>query len=282
MPSVALSVVSPTSTVTVLASEKVLPSVAAVTVTVVAPAPSPTLDGFAVRVIAVLSSSVMVTVVLPTEVLGVLPDNVRVSSASTNLSSVGVRVKVPVAELLSFGMVIVKVSTGVVVGSRNGAVARLSDRDVHRHVKRRLGGAGQRRGHRHGGGAGVLRHARRTRGEAHTDVGVLDDQGARVYVYWLGINCVRGCAGCADYDLLIALHQIVGFCSDGQVERMACIACGEPNYRQIALCTWPEEVPGNGFIQEVIVIPVRGCLPPVGSRDGSPPCGQRLRRHRCQ
>ena len=89
-----------------------MPLVAAVTVTVVAPSPSPTFDGLADRVIAVLSLSSMVTVVLLTDVQSDVPDNVRVSSSSTSLSSVGVRVKVPVAELLLCGMSIPKTSTG--------------------------------------------------------------------------------------------------------------------------------------------------------------------------
>ena len=110
MPFVAVSPLLPTDTVTVLAAWNVTPPVDAVTVTVVAPAPSPTLDGFAVRVIAPVSSSSMVSVVPLTEFLGVVPDIVIVSSSSTRASSMGVKVMVLLAELLFFGMVIAKVS----------------------------------------------------------------------------------------------------------------------------------------------------------------------------
>ena len=102
---------SPTDTVTV-AGHRRSQRFVAVTVTDVADAPSLTLDGAADSVNGATSSSVMVTVVSRTEVLDLVPDTVRVSSHSTSFSSVGVRVKVPVAELLFCGMVIVKSSTG--------------------------------------------------------------------------------------------------------------------------------------------------------------------------
>ena len=101
----------PTSTDTYLGAGKVVPLVAAVTVTVVLPSPSDTLAGLAVSVMSDVSSSVMVSLLLLTEVLGVVPNNVRSSSSSGRVSSMGVKVMVWVADLLPCGMVIRKGST---------------------------------------------------------------------------------------------------------------------------------------------------------------------------
>ena len=95
MPAVAPSPLSPTLTVTVRACANVSPSVEAVTVTVGAVATSSvTVDGLADRVISVVSSSVSVMLVpftvRPVEVAA----TVMLSSPSTTVSPVGVRLKV--------------------------------------------------------------------------------------------------------------------------------------------------------------------------------------------
>ena len=98
MPSVALSPLEPTATVTVRA-EVIADVAVAVTVTVVAEAPSPTLDGLADSVTGGLtSSSTIVTVVPVTVVVRAQPAPARttVSSPSFVVSCLGVRVKVPV------------------------------------------------------------------------------------------------------------------------------------------------------------------------------------------
>ena len=69
----------------------------AVTVTVVADAPSAMLVLFAERVTELPSSSLMTTCVPTIEPLLELPSTQTVSFSSVRLSSVGVRVKVPVA-----------------------------------------------------------------------------------------------------------------------------------------------------------------------------------------
>ena len=117
MPEVALSPLSPTETATVRSVLNVSPSVAAVTVTVMASPPSGTLTGVTsfgargVRVITVVSSSVSVTVsgftVMPVDV----PATVIDSSPSMILSWVGVRLNVPVALVSPCLMVMSKAAT---------------------------------------------------------------------------------------------------------------------------------------------------------------------------
>ena len=84
---------SPTLTVTVRSAGNVSPSVAAVTVTVVADALSATLDGLTLSVMSVLSLSVRVTLVPLTVRPVEVPSTLMVSSPSTIVSSVGVRKK---------------------------------------------------------------------------------------------------------------------------------------------------------------------------------------------
>ena len=81
--------------------------------TVVAESPSPTLDGFTDRLTAYVSSSVNVRLVPVTVMLVPLPDTVIVSLPSTDVSCVGVRVKVPVPLLAFAEMVTVKSFTSV-------------------------------------------------------------------------------------------------------------------------------------------------------------------------
>ena len=99
MPSVALSALLPTATVIVLSASKVPPAVSASTVTVVAPPFSATLDGVAVSVIVPSSLSVSVTFAMSA---GFEPgmETSSVSLPSTSVSSVGVRVNVPVTLVL--------------------------------------------------------------------------------------------------------------------------------------------------------------------------------------
>ena len=112
MPSVALSPLLPTDTVTVRADEFAAPTLA-VTVTVVPEALSLTLEGLADRPTAFTSSSVSVTLVPVTVILVPLPDTEIVSLPSTALSLVGVRVKVPVPLVALAAIVIVKSATVV-------------------------------------------------------------------------------------------------------------------------------------------------------------------------
>ena len=102
---------SPTETVIVRSVEKVSPSVAAVTVTAVASALSETLDGLNRRVMSVLSSSVRVTLVLLIVRPVAVPSTLRVSSPSTMVSLVGVRVKVALPLVWPFVMVMSKSAT---------------------------------------------------------------------------------------------------------------------------------------------------------------------------
>ena len=110
MPSVALSPLLPTDTVTVRADGIVAPAVA-VTVTDVAESPSPTLVGFTDRPIASVSSSVSVTLVPVTVSPVALPDTEMVSLPSTAVSCVGVRVKVPVLLVALAAIVMLKFAT---------------------------------------------------------------------------------------------------------------------------------------------------------------------------
>ena len=113
MPDSALSALSPTDTVTVRSAEKVSPSVAAVTVIVVAPAPSVTLDGLALSVISVLSLSVIVTSVPLTVKPVDVPATPTASLPSMMVSSVIVSVKVPVPLVWPASMVTSKSVTAV-------------------------------------------------------------------------------------------------------------------------------------------------------------------------
>ena len=108
MPSVAPSPLLPTDTVTVVSLGNVSPSVAASTVTVFLPPSSVTLSGVAVSVMSVLSLSVIVTAAV-----NVVPRTLTlsVSLPSTTVSSVGVRVKVPVTLVAPPAMVSSKSST---------------------------------------------------------------------------------------------------------------------------------------------------------------------------
>ena len=110
MPSVAVSPLLPTDTVTVRADEIAAPAVA-VTVTVFAPPPSLTLEGLADRLTAYVSSSASVILVPVTVRFVPLPDIVIVSSPSTALSFVGVSVKVPVPVVWLAAIVMLKLFT---------------------------------------------------------------------------------------------------------------------------------------------------------------------------
>ena len=83
----------------------------AVTVTVSLALLSLTDDGLADRVMAWLSSSVSVTVVPVTVVLGLVPATPMVSLPSTDVSWDGVRVNVPVPLVAFAAMVTVKSAT---------------------------------------------------------------------------------------------------------------------------------------------------------------------------
>ena len=96
MPDFALSPLLPTVTEIVLSAGNVSPSVAAVTVTVVADALSDTLVGFTVSVISELSSSVIVTSVPFTASPVDVPSTLIFSSPSMIRSPVGVSVNVAV------------------------------------------------------------------------------------------------------------------------------------------------------------------------------------------
>ena len=98
----------PIFTRTVRSPGKVSPSVAAFTVTLVAESPSSTLDGLAVSVIAVASSSASVRLVPFTVRSAFVPETVMVSSPSTTVSSVGVSVNVAVPLLLPAAMLTLK------------------------------------------------------------------------------------------------------------------------------------------------------------------------------
>ena len=114
MPDVALP--PPTDTVTSVASGNVaLPPSVAVTVTVVAPSSSDTAVGDTVSVIdpGAVSSSVRVSSALVTVKSVALPVTSIVSSPSAMSSWVGVRVNVPLALAVSFGIVTVKSETAV-------------------------------------------------------------------------------------------------------------------------------------------------------------------------
>ena len=110
MPSVAPSALPPTATDTVRAVEIAEPAVA-VTVTLVAASFSATLSGLADSVIACVSSSVSVRLVPVTVIDVPLPEIPMVSSPSTDESSVGVRVKVPVPLVALAAMVTSKLVT---------------------------------------------------------------------------------------------------------------------------------------------------------------------------
>ena len=112
MADVASSPVSPTDTVTAVSALTVPLALVAVTVTVVAPALSATLDGLADRVISSSSSS-MVTLVPVTVRSVAVPLTLMLSSLSSVVSSTGVRVKVPVPLLLPESMVRVKSGTAL-------------------------------------------------------------------------------------------------------------------------------------------------------------------------
>ena len=86
----------------------------ALTVTSVADAPSPMLDGLSVRLTdGATSSSVSVTVVPVTVVLRLVADTPIVSLPSTTVSWVGVSVNLPVALVPFAAIVIMKSSTAV-------------------------------------------------------------------------------------------------------------------------------------------------------------------------
>ena len=100
MTEVASSPFSPTDTVTAVSALTVPPALVAVTVTVVSPAPSATLDGLADRVIWASLSLIVTLVPLTVSPFGVCPPMLMLSSLSSVVSSTGVRVKVPVPLLL--------------------------------------------------------------------------------------------------------------------------------------------------------------------------------------
>ena len=101
----------PIFTRTLRSAAKVSPSVSTVTVTVVSSSSSPTLAGLAVSVSSVLSSSLSVTEV-PFTVRPVdVPATLMVSSPSTKVSCVGVRVNVALPVVLPAPMAMSKPAT---------------------------------------------------------------------------------------------------------------------------------------------------------------------------
>ena len=83
----------------------------AVTVTQVSSAASPTLDGLAERVTEAWSSSASFSSVSVTAMLALRPHTVIVSSPSTRVSCVGVKVNVPLPVVSFAAIVIVKSAT---------------------------------------------------------------------------------------------------------------------------------------------------------------------------
>ena len=101
----------PTSSENVTSLVEVTPPVEAVTVTVVAPAPSDTLDGLVDRLSRTLSLSVSFAVVPFTVMPVALPVAVSVSSPSSTLSSMGDTVTVALPLLSPSLIVMVKSET---------------------------------------------------------------------------------------------------------------------------------------------------------------------------